>query len=144
MLDQSLYNKPRNVSVILPTINPDYKFPEALTTWYRNAPREIIIVTTDVYLDKIRGLVKGALQAIPYNVGTSVEIYSIPRPSKRNKMAYGITRAVSETLFLCDDDAFWPATDLLPNPLTCFEKAEIGGVGTLQFARLPRDRAATV
>ena len=87
ILDQSLYNKPRNVSVIVPTINPDYRFPEALMTWYRNVPREIIIVTTDVYLDKIRGLVKGALQAIPHNVGTSVGIYTIPRPSKRKQMA---------------------------------------------------------
>ena len=144
MLDRSLYDKPRNVSVIVPTINPDCRFPEAFTTWYRNAPREIIIVTTDAYLDKIHGLVRGALQAIPQNIGTSVDIYSIPRPSKRKQMAYGITRAVSEIFVLCDDDAFWPTTELLPNILTCFKNADIGGVGTLQFARLPRDRTATV
>ena len=144
MLDQSLYNKPRNVSVIVPTIDPDSSFSEAFTTWYLNAPREIIIVTTDVYLDKVRGLVRGALQATPHNVDTSVEIYSIPRPSKRQQMAYGMARAVSETFVLCDDDAFWPTTELLPNILTCFKKAEIGGVGTLQFARLPRDRVATI
>ena len=144
MLDPSLYNKPRNVSVIVPTIDPDYSFPEAFATWYRNAPREIIVVTTDVYLDKIRGLVKGALQAIPHNVGTSVDVYSVPRPCKRQQMAYGIARGLSDIFVLCDDDAFWPSTELLPNILTCFKKAEIGGVGTLQFARLPRDRAATV
>lgn len=144
MLDQSLYNKPRNVSVIVPTIDPDSSFSEAFTTWYLNAPREIIIITTDVYLDKVRELVRGALQAIPHNVGTSVDIYSIPHPSKRKQMAYGMARAVSEIFVLCDDDAFWPTTELLPNILTCFKKAEIGGVGTLQFARLPRDRAATI
>ena len=144
MLDQSLYNKPRNVSVIVPTIDPDSSFSEAFTTWYLNAPREIIIVTTDVYLDKVRELVRVALQAIPHNISISVEIYSIPRPSKRQQMAYGMARAVSEIFVLCDDDAFWPTTELLPNILTCFKKAEIGGVGTLQFARLPHDRAATI
>ena len=143
MLDRSLYDKPRNVSVIVPTIDPDDSFPEAFTSWYRNAPREIIIVTTNAYLEKIRGFVKGALQAMPHNTDTSVDIYSVPRSSKRKQMAYGIERAVSEFFVLCDDDTFWP-TDLLPNLLTCFEKAEIGGVGSHQYARLPHDRAVTV
>lgn len=67
-----------------------------------------------------------------------------PRPSKRKQMAYGIARGVSEIFVLCDDDAFWPTTDLLPHLLTCFKLVQIGGVGILQFARLPRDRAATV
>lgn len=92
----------------------------------------------------MRGLVKGAFQAIAHNVGTSVHIYSIPRRSKRKQTAYGVARGVGEIFVLCDDDVFWPSTDLLPNILACFNKAEIGGVGTLHFARLPCDRAATV
>ena len=143
MLDRFLYDKPRNVSVIVPTIDPDDSFPEAFTTWYSNAPREIIIVTTDIYLEKIRGFVNGALQAMPLTTDTSVDIYSVPRSSKRKQMAYGIERAVSDFLVLCDDDTFWPA-NLVPNLLTCFEKAEIGGVGSLQCARLSHDRAVTV
>ncbi|KIW89439.1 uncharacterized protein Z519_09595 [Cladophialophora bantiana CBS 173.52] len=150
-----IYTSSQDVSVIVPTIDPDPStFQDALLTWYDNGPREIIIVTTHAYLSQVRDLVDDALKNVSGKSGKQsgevvkavaipqVNIFSTMRASKRKQLAHGISQTSGRIVVLCDDDVFWPTSDVnhhgfLSRVLACFEDARVGGVGTLQRARPP-------
>ena len=71
-------------------------------------------------------------------ISTEVKVLGVPLAGKRRQIAHGIRQAKGSILALADDDAFWPST-LLPYLLACFEVAEVGGVGTRQWAHLSPD-----
>ena len=136
------YNVASQVSVIVPTIDADETFVEALTTWISNRPLEIIIVTIAIEYSRIRSIVDEALENLPLGDTTKVNVLSIPLPGKRRQMAHGIQQAKGSIIILCDDDIFWPPA-LITSIVACFESPQVGGVGTRQRARLPADTEAS-
>lgn len=140
------FNPSRDVSVIVPTIDADDTFAEALVTWLLNKPLEIIIVTIESRLSETRRLVTKACQKSSGGSAATiprVTVLGVPRAGKRLQMSYGIRRAKGSIIILSDDDAFWPSL-LLHYVLACFEDPRVGGVGTRQRARLPTNREPSV
>lgn len=154
--DHPVFTSFQDVSVIVPTIDPDaLTFQKAFLTWYHNGPQEIFIVTTQIYIGQVRDLVANALTNASVRSGRLqsgevvkavavplVHVLSIARASKRKQLVHGISQASGSILVLCDDDVFWPTSNnhdrgFLSRVLACFEDPRVGGVGTLQRARIP-------
>ncbi|PIS15668.1 hypothetical protein COT62_02455 [Candidatus Roizmanbacteria bacterium CG09_land_8_20_14_0_10_41_9] len=120
-----------SVSVVTPVYNEDPKiFFQALHTWDKNKPNEIIAVID--YTDK---------QCIDifkrFNEGKSYAKLIITKiPGKREALGDGIKRAKSEILALVDSDTIW-TTDTLINGIAPFKDAKMGGVATKQSLQKP-------
>lgn len=121
----------KNVSVVSPVYNEDPKiFEQALKSWGRNKPLEIIAVID--YTDKacikvFKNFAKTFLSA--KLIVTKVK-------GKRPALVMGIKRAIGEIVSLVDSDTIWSGF-VLRKALSPFKNPKIAGVGTRQNVLSP-------
>ncbi|RDW69566.1 hypothetical protein BP6252_08586 [Coleophoma cylindrospora] len=123
-----------DVTVVVPTINAEENFTDAILTWLENRPLEIVIVTIDSKVEDIKSIIANIFKE-SQGFSTIIKVLGVPQAGKRRQMTQGIQQAKGSIIVLADDDAFWPP-NLLPYLLACFEDSEVGGVGTRQRAHV--------
>jgi cellulose synthase/poly-beta-1,6-N-acetylglucosamine synthase-like glycosyltransferase len=134
------YTPSKDVTVIIPTIDPEEGFKHSLLTVMKASPLEILIVTDLINFTAIKRCVDEALQLQKPNASqkfsTTVKVHTVEHASKRLQMVKGIKQARGNIIVFADDDAFWPPS-VLKHLLSCFENASNGGGGVLQKAYIP-------
>ena len=106
------------------TIDTPDTLPESLFQWLSNDPHEIIIVTIQRDLQLVHSLVSQVPEAAQIT-----QIVTCDITNKREQLAKGIRMAHGQIIGLVDDDAFWPATTVLPYLLAGLEEdPSVGGV----------------
>ncbi|KAF1981516.1 glycosyltransferase family 2 protein, partial [Aulographum hederae CBS 113979] len=128
---------PGDVSIVIPTIDPDDFFPINLRSLLANSPYEIIIVTIQSQLNHTRSLLASADVSFP-----SITIYALSFPSKRKQLAHGILHTTGKFTVLVDDDVVW-SPSFLRHALAPFEDPRVGGIGTRQYIIPPFPSAPT-
>ena len=123
----------------MPTIGFDKDLIVSLRSWLNNHPKEIIIVTSEKYLDALIELLHGELSVEEQKV---VQTLSCPLANKRRQLVAGIQKATGEIIVFADDDVFWPPL-VLTYMLAAFETDEsVGAVGGFHRARRQNTSAA--
>jgi cellulose synthase/poly-beta-1,6-N-acetylglucosamine synthase-like glycosyltransferase len=129
-----------NVSVVVPTVGWDDDFPKALISWLANNPREVIVVTIDSELERMRAVLGSAfVQDAVDNTNTQLKLLTIPRANKRDQLVAGINESEGSILTLADDDTFWNPTTLL-HLFAPFQEADVGLVGGPIECYIPEER----
>lgn len=113
----------QDVSIVVATIETPDTLPESLCQWLENHPYEIIIVT----IRRDLKLVKFLVSQVP-SAAEVTQIVTCDVTNKREQLAMGIRMARGQVIALVDDDAFWPATTVLPYLLAGLEDPKVGGV----------------
>jgi glycosyltransferase involved in cell wall biosynthesis len=114
----------QDVSIVVATIETPNTLPESLHQWLSNDPLEIIIVTIQRDLELVQSLVSQVPEA-----ARITQIVTCGITNKREQLAQGIRMARGQIIALVDDDAFWPATTVLPYLLAGLEEdPSVGGV----------------
>lgn len=112
-----------------------------MRTWLVNEPREILVVTTSEYLDRVTHLLSEFDEEM--NAG-KIRIIVSEKPGKREQLKTGIPHAQGRILALSDDDTYW-GPEFLKYMLACFENNHVGGAGGAQSAHvLPEHQHADV
>ena len=123
----------------MPTIGFDKDLIISLRSWLSNHPKEIIIITSEKFLDALIELVYGELSV---EERKTIQLLSCPLANKRRQLVSGIQRATGEIIVFDDDDVFWPPT-VLTYMLAGFETdANVGAVGGFHRARRQNTPAA--
>ncbi|KAI1842498.1 hypothetical protein JX265_012690 [Neoarthrinium moseri] len=126
---------PRDVSIIVPTIDTESTFTECMRLWLKSEPREIIIVTVARNKDRVVQLVE------PFqDDANKIIILTAPRANKRQQLVIGVAAARAGILALVDDDVFWRNECVVPYLLAPFEDPTIGAVAGIQSAEIPPER----
>ncbi|KAI5477212.1 polysaccharide synthase Cps1p [Pseudohyphozyma bogoriensis] len=131
-----------DVTIIVPTIDADEGFAKAAKSWLENDPYEVLIITEESVVEKLRELVEVVNREDVGEGGEGrgrVQVLSVMKANKRLQMAEGIRAAKTDIIVFADDDAIWPPT-LLPLVLACFEDQQMGGVGTSQIVKPVGDK----
>src|SRR3989338_3011828 len=136
-----LFYKPKkegfktSVSVVTPVYNEDPKtFEDAIESWAKNKPNEIIAVID--YTDKVCiNIFKNFAKKTP-----SAQLIITKIPGKREALGDGIKAAKNEIVALIDSDTIWN-DDTLKNGLAPFSDKKIGGVATRQSVVKPKSIA---
>ena len=127
-----------NVSIVTPVYNENPQvFKQALDSWRKNAPSEIIAVIdyTDVKSIEIFKKFKKTFSR------ATLIITKIP--GKRQALADGIKAAKSEIVALVDSDTIWDK-DVLRNGLPPFNDVKVAGVATYQSVLNPKTFAQKI
>ena len=133
---ESKYKAP--ISVVSPVYNEDPKiFKQALASWKKNKPAEIIAVID--YTDKacikvFRAFARGNRKA---------KLIITKTPGKRPALAVGIRYAKSEIVALVDSDTIWSG-DVVKKGLPPFIDKKVAGVGTYQSVLKPKTLAQRI
>ncbi|HET8792546.1 MAG TPA: glycosyltransferase [Nitrososphaeraceae archaeon] len=113
-------------SIITPVYNEDPKiFEQAIKSWIRNEPDEIIGV-----IDESDNRCIEVFQSLA-NQYASLKLIIARKPGKRPALAEGIKEARNKIIALVDSDTIW-AENIKKSILSPFEDPEIGGVTTRQ------------
>ena len=113
-------------SIITPVYNEDPKtFDQAIRSWIRNEPDEIIGV-----IDHTDNRCIEVFQSIAKDY-TFMKLIIATKPGKRPALAEGIKEARNEIVALVDSDTIW-AENIRKSILTPFDDLLIGGVTTRQ------------
>jgi hyaluronan synthase len=113
-------------SIITPVYNEDPKiFEQAIKSWIRNEPDEIIGV-----IDESDNRCIEVFQSLA-NQYASMKLIIARKPGKRPALAEGIKEARNKIIALVDSDTIW-AENIKKSILSPFEDPEIGGVTTRQ------------
>jgi cellulose synthase/poly-beta-1,6-N-acetylglucosamine synthase-like glycosyltransferase len=133
MYKSNLYNRKRalytsaDVTIVVPTIDGDNDFFEAAQTWLQNSPHEIIVVTTNPLLDRMRILVNKLKDK-------RIRVRSISTAGKRPAMVAGLQEVTTRIVVFVDDDVRWK-TQTLEGLLAGLEDPCVGGIQTCQKVR---------
>ena len=121
------YNKVNHkYSIITPVYNEDPKtFEQAIKSWIRNEPDEIIGV-----IDESDNRCIVVFQSLA-NHYAFMKLIIARKPGKRPALAQGIKEARNKIIALVDSDTIW-AENIKKSILSPFEDPEIGGVTTRQ------------
>lgn len=127
-----------NVSIVTPVYNEDPKiFQQALESWKKNKPKEIIAVIDFTDKKCIQVFKKFARRTRGY------KLLITKVPGKRPALALGIKKAKSEIVALVDSDTLW--TDgVIKNGLSPFKNKKTAGVGTYQSVLKPKTLAQRI
>lgn len=127
-----------SVSIITPVYNEDpLVFSDALASWVKNKPNEIIAVID--YTDtKCISIFKEFAKK-----HASARLIVTRIPGKRPALAMGIRRAKSNIVALVDSDTIWEK-DTLGHALSPFADPKVGGVGTRQNVLKPKTLAQRI
>ena len=113
-------------SIITPVYNEDPKiFEQAIKSWIRNEPDEIIGV-----IDESDNRCIEVFQSLA-NHYAFMKLIIARKPGKRPALAEGIKEARNKIIALVDSDTIW-AENIKKSILSPFEDPEIGGVTTRQ------------
>ncbi|KAK3392692.1 glycosyltransferase like family 2-domain-containing protein, partial [Podospora didyma] len=130
---QPTYTPNRDVTVILPTIDPRGEdFQECLRTCAENSPAAIIIVTAG---DELRAQTVEAVE--PYIAQFPQTRFQIERTfiaSKRAQVALVVPFVTTRITVMLDDHVFW-GPSVLQSVLLPFENPKVGMIGTNKKAR---------
>ena len=133
------YHASRDVSLVVPTIGFDKDLVVSVRSWLSNHPKEIIIVTSEKFIDALIELVHGELSV---EERKTIQLLSCPLANKRRQLVAGIQKATGEIIVFADDDVFWPPS-VLTYMLAGFEADEsVGAVGGFHRARRQNTPAA--
>ena len=120
--------KSSDVTIIVPTIDNGEEFLQAASYWMKNAPSEIIIVTSS----KMEEQMRRTCQSLERDSNNPIfRVLAVPKPNKRMQMVAGINAATTDIVALSDDDAIW-TEHFLEWCLAPFDDSRIGGVGSKQ------------
>lgn len=128
----------RNVSVIIPTVDPSPRFTNNLISIIENRPLEIIIVTVPQWLEAVERLVEPA-RKIANEYDLFITVMTISGAQKRDQLIAGVNVANGCILALVDDDALWKA-NVLTILLAPFEQFDVGLVGGPITSFVPEER----
>lgn len=117
-----------DVSLIVPTIEPDDMFTYCLELWAANKPLEIIIVTIERDLARVREL----LSKTAPEVQVLARVFTATTANKREQLNVGILESKGTVLALVDDDAIWTKTTVLPYLLAGLENPKVGACCGMQ------------
>jgi hypothetical protein len=129
----------RDVSVILATIETPDIFARCLQTWLANDPLEVIIVTVDQNLDRLRALISRANLTVEETRKVSVHTVPPQQVGKRSQVAVAIPKARGAIFATPDDGIQWPGR-YLEHMLAAFEDERIGAVGSNMTVYIPPTR----
>jgi len=130
-----------NFTLVIATIDAGPELSEALESWMRNRPAQIIFATINLEKSAISQLVRliservrsddqhGHACELPDVIVTSVQ-----NPNKRGQMVAALNLVKTEFIVFVDDDAIWPPT-LLEEMCKAFQDPRVGGLGTEQCMR---------
>lgn len=126
------------VSIVTPVYNENPKvFTQALDSWKKNNPAEIIAVIDHTDLTCIEIFKE-------FNKTFSGAVLIVTKiPGKRQALADGIKIAKSEITALVDSDTIW-SEDVLTNGLPPFNDAKVAGVATYQSVLHPKTFAQKI
>ncbi len=116
--------KSSNITILVPTIDNGEELIEAAGRWLRNAPHEIIIVTSNEMKKEMERTVNSIDP-------TMFRVLSVPQPNKRIQLMKGIRAVKTPIVALSDDDAVW-TDDFLDWMLAPFDDERMGGTGSKQ------------
>lgn len=140
----ALFYKPKrniytsSVAIITPVYNEDpLVFLEALVSWVKNKPQEIIAVIDYTDTKCITVFKKFAKKH------ASARLVITRIPGKRSALVTGIRRAKGSIVALVDSDTIW-AKDTLRYALCPFADPKVGGVGTRQNVLNPKTLAQRI
>src|SRR3989338_3775802 len=127
-----------NVSIVTPVYNENPSvFKDALESWRKNNPYEIIAVID--YTDEICiRIFKEFSKNFPKAILIITDI-----PGKRESLATGIQKAESEIVALVDSDTIWGAA-VIRNALPPFHDRRVAGVATYQSVLNPKTFAQKI
>lgn len=130
---QPTYQPSRDVTVILPTVDPTGPdFMECLLTCAANSPAEIHIVTAG---DALYRTTKSVIAPLRHRFPTiRLRVSRTQVASKRAQVAHAIPLVTTAFTVLLDDHVFWKP-NFLTSLLLPFEDANIGLVGTNKAVR---------
>jgi cellulose synthase/poly-beta-1,6-N-acetylglucosamine synthase-like glycosyltransferase len=122
----------RDVTIIVPTLEPGDDLVAAIKTWLHCGPKQILIAVPEIVLGSTK------LSIVPLQ-DERLKIIVAKAASKRIQMVEGLRHVSTELVVFADDDTWWkPGTlDLLIAP---FANSAVGGAGTLQRVRSRADR----
>ncbi|MBP9719109.1 MAG: right-handed parallel beta-helix repeat-containing protein [Candidatus Levybacteria bacterium] len=127
-----------SVSIVTPVYNENPQvFTQALVSWQKNKPAEIIAVIdyTDTKCIQIfKDFAKKAKGA---------KLIITKKPGKRPALADGIQAATSDIVALVDSDTIWDA-DVIRYGLPPFHDKKVAGVGTYQSVQNPKTLAQKI
>ncbi|GJD00486.1 glycosyltransferase family 2 [Colletotrichum higginsianum] len=124
----------RDVTVILPTIDPDNsKFDECIISLLENRPAAILIVTVGARMRaRCEAIARAYRRDYP---STEIGVSAVLHPSKRRQVAHAVPHVRTEFTVMADDHVFWPSRDFLPSALAPFEDMNMGIVATHKRVR---------
>lgn len=132
-IDQGKYYSSRNVTVILPTIDPSGAyFSECLHTCCQNSPKKIIIVTAGDVLFRATCITVATFEHDYPHITFIVD--RMDAPSKREQIARAIHKVETEITVFLDDFVFW-GPKLLDTILLPFHDPNVGFVATNKRVR---------
>ncbi|KAG8532958.1 uncharacterized protein KY384_001739 [Bacidia gigantensis] len=116
-----------DVTVVVPTIESDENFVNAVRSWIACNPCRIIVVTTDAMMEPMRN-------TLARLDDSNISLRSAPKQGKRLQMVVGLKEVATEIVVFVDDDVEWkPAT--LEGLLAGLDDPQTGGVQTCQRVR---------
>ncbi|KAH8885134.1 hypothetical protein GQ53DRAFT_878878 [Thozetella sp. PMI_491] len=118
----------RDVTVILPTVDPHKYLVRCLDSVAANKPSKIIVVTAG---RKLKSEVKEVVRTKNLASTTGVIVTAASQPNKRQQVAHAIKKVKTEFIVSADDSVVWPSAKLLRSILNAFEEStRVGLVGT--------------
>jgi hyaluronan synthase len=125
-----------SLSLVVPVYNENPKwFREALDSWVRNRPDEIIAV-----IDETDRACRKVFDEFSQTAPCSTRLLITPEPGKRSALARGIRAAQGEIVALVDSDTAWER-DVKSWLLAPFADVSVGGVGSRQAVLRPQTLA---
>jgi len=120
---------PKDVTVILPTIDPDNEdFVNCLVSCEANHPGKIIVVTVGTELGaKCHAKIQNLDKAKPLNPKPIIILY--PQANKRRQVAHALADVETELVALMDDHVMW-GDKFLETAIRPFEDKNVAFVGT--------------
>jgi cellulose synthase/poly-beta-1,6-N-acetylglucosamine synthase-like glycosyltransferase len=125
--------KPSDVTVIIPTIDPENEgFLECIQTVLTNAPAAIIIATVPAKFKLVKKVVKPFRKSWP---ATKISINVTAVANKRRQVCGAVPMIRTAITMLVDDHVYWMSPDFLKSAIAPFEDPNVGGVGTKKRVR---------
>ncbi|KAK2605732.1 hypothetical protein N8I77_008548 [Diaporthe amygdali] len=129
----------KDVSVIVPLLDPPKIMELCLKSWLKNQPHEVIFVTTFDYFQAVLS----ALES--YDLTTEdraiIKVFHLDKGIMGHRLQYamGFKEASGKILAVTDDQILW-SDDMLKSMLPCFEDPKVGAAGGPIGVRIPEER----
>ncbi len=128
----------KDVTVIIPTVDPHSYLTRCLESVTGNKPSAVIIVTAGQKLrQETEAVVEDWLKGREgKDNSTNITVTDVPAPSKRHQMAQAIGMVNTKFIVGADDSVVWPSENLIRSILNAFEEnSKVGLVGTNKRVR---------
>ncbi|KAI9929425.1 hypothetical protein ASPWEDRAFT_41363 [Aspergillus wentii DTO 134E9] len=110
-----------DASIVCPSVDPERDFVDALRSWLANNPKQIFVVTTPRWFDKVSEFVNEVNDP-------RVTVHRVEITGKRPGLVEGIKHTTTPAVVLLDDDVIWSPNTLEGLLLSLSEARDVGGV----------------